>query len=230
MLFIKYTLRVLRYAFYKVYFPFSPEILHTMNKQTIWKQISQCIFFFFLASFAGFCWEVILLFMKEGTLYKRGFFYGPWLPVYGVGAVLIYLTLQSQRHHPIRAFTLSALIGGGTELAIGWLLDAVWELRYWDYTNTFLNFRGYVCLWSFLGFGVAGMIWICFFIPLLERFWEKVPPRFKRLFLTLLLVLFMFDCAAALIFPNEGKGITFSSSAHSFYLFPYKCLVTCIET
>lgn len=172
--------------------------------------ISQLIFFFFLTAVGGFLWEVMIFLIKEGQFRNRGFLYGPWLPVYGVGAVLFYLLLADLKNHPIAVFFLSSLIGTGLELVIGWFLDAVWGLRYWDYSGYMFQFRGYICLWSALGFGVAGVLWICLLSRFLTRLWLRLPDSVCRAVNTLLVLLFILDCAAALIFPNIGVGITFS--------------------
>lgn len=181
----------------------SPGQMHT------WALISQLIFFFFLTSTGGFFWEVLLFLIKEGRFYNRGFLYGPWLPVYGVGALLLYLLLNRLKKKPLYVFLLAACIGTGLELVIGFILDHVWELRYWDYSGCFLNFCGYICLASAFGFGIAGMLWVCFLSGFLSRIWFLLSIHFRRAVNTILILLFLLDCAAALIFPNIGRGITF---------------------
>lgn len=183
-----------------------PEQNHTASV------LSQLIFFFFLASVGGFLWEVLLFLVKEGTFANRGFLYGPWLPVYGAGAVLFYICLVKLKNHPVIVFLLSLLIGSGVEFVIGWFLDTVWDLRYWDYRGSFLNVHGYICLWSALGFGIAGVLWVCFLSGFLTRCWLLLPAPVRSRILSVLLLLFLVDCAAALIFPNIGKYITFSAT------------------
>lgn len=114
-----------------------------------------------------------------------------------------------KKRHPLTIFLTTALLGTGLELVIGWLLDTVWHLRYWDYRSCFLQYHGYICLWSAIGFGVAGVLWICIFSVLLEKFWFSLPRSFRMAFNTLCSLFFCVDCAAALIFPNIGRGITF---------------------
>ena len=99
--------------------------------------LSQQIYFFFLGSIGGFLWEVAIFLYRDKTFANRGFLYGPWLPVYGIGAVLFYLLLGCRRKkiHPAGVFFLSAGIGTGLELLIGWFLDIFWNLRYWDYSG-----------------------------------------------------------------------------------------------
>ena len=147
-----------------------------MRKDYLIKSITQYIFFFFLGAFLGYLWEVLLFYVQDGTFCNRGFLYGPWLPVYGVGAVLMLL----------------------------------FHLRYWDYHDYPLQLGGYICLYSALGFGIAGVLWVCVFARIASHLWKKMPVPLQRIFLTLLILAFLFDCAAALIFPNAGHNITFS--------------------
>jgi Predicted membrane protein len=185
------------------------QIKTPLQQKTIKELISLLIFYFFVVSASGYLWEVILFCIEEHKFVNRGFLYGPWLPIYGCGAVFFYLLFSKLKRRPAAAFLSAFLIGTGLELAIGWLLDCVWELRYWDYTDSILNFHGYICLLSSLGFGVAGMLWICVLSGILEKFWFKLSVRLRRIINTILILVFVVDCIAALIFPNTGKGITY---------------------
>ena len=106
-------------------------------------------------------------------------------------------------------FFLSTLLGSGLELVIGWFLDLFWNLRYWDYSGYFLNFRGYICLVSALGFGIAGVLWVCIFSKILQKWWYHISLDFRKKWNMFWVFIFVIDCAAALIFPNTGYGITF---------------------
>lgn len=171
--------------------------------------ISLLVFYFFTASVGGFLWEVLIFLVKEGRFRNRGFLYGPWLPVYGTGAVFIYLFLSSLKRQPAKVFLYSVLTGTSLELIIGLVLDHFWNLRYWDYSSCFLNFHGYICLVSALGIGIAGTLWVCLLSPLLSKFWFRIRPGIRTAVTLILIALFASDCAVALLFPNTGRGITF---------------------
>ena len=190
------------------------------EQNTIQNILSLMIFFFFTGSVCGYVWEVLIFLLKEGTFRNRGFLYGPWLPVYGIGAVLFSVILSPRellpdssgkykKNHPVTVFFLSTLLGSGLELVIGWFLDFLWNLRYWDYNGYFLNFRGYICLVSALGFGIAGVLWVCIFSKILQKWWYHISLDFRKKWNMFWVFIFVTDCAAALIFPNTGHSITF---------------------
>lgn len=188
---------------------FSPCSRHTdsMRHRISAINLENCIVLFFVAAFVGYLWEVLLFFLTEGQFYNRGFFYGPWLPVYGTGAVLIFLTLYPQRKQPIRCFFLSAIIGAAVEFFTGKLLHTLFCRRYWNYTGEFMHIGGYVCMYSVLGFALAGSLFICVAAPFLLSRWERLPRRIRRTILTVILFFFLIDAAVSLFFPNEGSGI-----------------------
>ncbi|MCM1045897.1 MAG: putative ABC transporter permease [Candidatus Gastranaerophilales bacterium] len=178
------------------------------HAQTSVKTWENCIFIFFLGSFAGYLWEVLLFFFLEGHFYNRGFFYGPWLPVYGSGALLIFLSLYSQRKRLLFCFVCSALIGGVVELFTGRLLHTVFCSRYWDYTGQFMHIGGYVCLYSVLGFALAGSLFTCYAAPFFLSCFSRIPRRIRRAILWTAVLFFLADACISLIAPNQGPGVT----------------------
>ena len=70
------------------------------EQNTIQNILSLMIFFFFTGSVCGYMWEVLIFLLKEGTFRNRGFLYGPWLPVYGIGAVLFSVILSPRELLP----------------------------------------------------------------------------------------------------------------------------------
>lgn len=172
----------------------------------------------FTVAVGGWLWEVFLFLIKEHQFVNRGFFYGPWLPVYGVGAVLLSLLFYhkkvtvrlSNTQKAVRSFFICMVGGGFLEFMIGWLLWHVFHQKYWDYSGYIGNLHGYVCLFSALGFGIFGSLWICEIAPRLIRLWSSIKLPIRFLVIGLLDVFFLTDAVFSLLQPNAGTNITFS--------------------
>lgn len=132
------------------------------------------VLLFFLFSMAGWIWEVLICLLKDGEFVNRGFLFGPWLPIYGSGGVLLALFLKRWEYQPVRVFFVSMLICSVLEYFTSLCLERVWGYRWWDYSNDFLNINGRVCLWASLMFGLAGWLSICYGIPYMKILYRKM--------------------------------------------------------
>lgn len=164
------------------------------------------LFLFF--SFIGWVWEVILCLFTMQSFVNRGILMGPWLPIYGAGGLLFYFLLYRLKQHPIWIFLLATAICSVLEYFVSWFLEKMWNIRWWDYSDAFLNLDGRICFWCSIGFGAAALLVIYVFIPFWEKLYEKIPSRCRKLIGTVLLLLFIADAAYAAIAPNIGTGIT----------------------
>lgn len=163
---------------------------------------------FFALSFLGWLWEVVLYFWTEHRFINRGVYEGPYLPVYGVGGLLLYFFLHSWQKKPIKVFLYSALICGVLEYFTSYFLEQRWGIRWWDYSGHFLNISGRVCLLGVSAFGVGGVLLICLFLPFYEKWYQRLPPRLKLILCILLVLIFAADAAWCAMHPNMGYGIT----------------------
>ena len=116
------------------------------------------LFFLFLAGcLVGWVYEELFYWASEGLIRNRGVLYGPWLPIYGVGALVIY-AMKPLKRRPALLFALCVAATGLVEYLIGWVGIHCLGLRLWDYRGLL---GGIVCLRSVLSFGVLGMVSTC---------------------------------------------------------------------
>ena len=73
------------------------------------------ILMFFLFSFTGWIWEVLIHIIEDGMIINRGLLLGPWLPIYGTGGVLILMLLKRWRSQPLMTMGLIMLLCGTVE-------------------------------------------------------------------------------------------------------------------
>ncbi len=127
----------------------------------------EILWFFFIYSFAGWVIEVIFHAVTFGKVINRGFLTGPVCPVYGFGVVSVfamtYFLIQWTRAgvgtivdvNVLYLFLTGIVIATAIELIAGFLLDKLFNARWWDYSDRPFNLNGYICLEFSLIWGLA---------------------------------------------------------------------------
>ena len=161
---------------------------------------------FFLFSAAGWVWEVGLTACTWGQWVNRGMLRGPWLPVYGVGGLVLTAVLEKIRPKwaaPLAGAVLGGMIEYGTALALEWRF----RQRWWDYSGLPGSLQGRVCLMSIAGFALAGwgLVWAA---PMLRGWFSRMRPDFRTALCRGMSLLYALDWALALVIPNTGTGIS----------------------
>lgn len=170
--------------------------------------VRNLILLFFTASFIGYSWEVMLHLIVDGTFVNRGTMFGPWLPIYGTGAVLILSLLKPFRKNPILFFIYAMILAGIVEYSTSWFLESFMHKKWWDYTGYFLNINGRICLEGLLVFGLGGSMVTYFIAPLLNSLFNKIKYRVVIIICFILVSIFCIDFIYSLKHPNSGRGIT----------------------
>ena len=135
---------------------------------------------FVVGGIIGFLYEELFYRIDLGYFTKRGTTFGPWIPIYGFGAVLIILTTSRIKKYPAVLFGVSVLVTGLLEFFTGLVLFRVFHVRLWDYNVeiwNWLNIGGYVCLRSVMCFGVAALALQYLLHPLLAAFAERCESK-----------------------------------------------------
>ena len=166
------------------------------------------ILLFFIFSFIGWLWEVSLHLFTDGIFVNRGVLYGPWLPIYGSGGVLILIFLKRFAKKPVLTYFLIMALCGTVEYTTAWYLETFKGKKWWDYSGYFLNLDGRICAEGLLVFGLGGCAFIYILAPALDDLIQKISRRVQLILCTVLLLAFGGDFIYSQIHPNEGKGIT----------------------
>ena len=116
-------------------------------------------FFYFYCIF-GWCFESIYVSCKEHRLTNRGFLRGPWLPLYGSGAILVlWLTLPFQKT-PVLVYLVGALGATVLEYITGEAMVQIFKVRYWDYSDQRIQYKGHICLSSSIAWGFLSLLMV----------------------------------------------------------------------
>ena len=176
--------------------------LDTTGKGYIKLNFFNLFWIFVIACVVGLIGEVIwhMVVVDPGHYQDRaGLLYGPFSPIYGVGAVL--MTIALNRFHdknPIIIFLVAAVIGGAFEFFVSWFMQTAFGIVAWDYSNQPLNICGrtdafFMCLW-----GLLGLAWVKLITPLLLKIVNLIPWNWRYVVTTVCAALMIVDAVLTL--------------------------------
>jgi uncharacterized membrane protein len=131
----------------------------------------------FLAySFLGWLLEGTFRCLMERRFVNPGFLTGPFVPIYGVGALGILALTRDVGSDPVMVFVVACTVASVVEF-IGHLVpQRTLGLVLWDYSGRFGNLQGRICLGNSLGFGVAGVTLVYGIEPLFGAALDALDP------------------------------------------------------
>lgn len=178
-----------------------------MNKELLKKEFPLLMLIFAFGGVFGFIYEEIFYRFDLGEWVKRGTTFGPWIPIYGFGGILILALTYKVRKNPFLVFLLATLTSGVLELATGWVVLTLFGVRLWDYNEEILNWGnigGFVCARSVLFFGVSGVALRFLIKPFFEKLEQKMPRRAWLILCYVPAALFALDIVISLICKAAG--------------------------
>lgn len=113
--------------------------------------LTEYFLYFMIYAFFGYIAEVLYVALCTKKITNRGFLYGPFVPIYGFGAIGIITALSwayqlNTWYSPIIVFILGFLLTTLLEYFVSWAMEMIFHMRWWDYSDKFLNINGRVCL------------------------------------------------------------------------------------
>jgi uncharacterized membrane protein len=110
--------------------------------------------FFYFYCFFGWCLESSYVSIREKRFVNRGFLRGPVLPLYGCGAVMMLFVSWPVKGNYLLMFLYGMAGATVLEYLTGAAMEKLFKMRYWDYSDQKINFRGYICLSSSVVWGL----------------------------------------------------------------------------
>lgn len=172
-------------------------------EKSLFEKIKVLFFSFMLYCFIGWIYEVILEFSYGHGFVNRGFLHGPYLPVYGFGALLVLFTIRPFSRKkicigkvsvtPVIVFFLIFLLVTVVEYCAGVILDVGFNKQLWDYSDEILNINGLVCLFASLKFATGGTVFLYLLQPMFERLISIIPKILANVLFVLLFCTIFID-------------------------------------
>jgi len=168
--------------------------------------INDLLLFFTIYSFLGWMMESVFASINERKIINRGFLTGFFCPIYGFGAVLI---LQSSKwvanvfENYFTALIINILFAvilvTVLEYITGFLLEKIFNCKWWDYSHNVLNIHGYICLQYSLLWG--GLIFLLLQVihPKISEVVFSIPSSVKGYLTAFLLLYFLADTVKSVV-------------------------------
>ena len=163
-----------------------------VDKESIIQKLTKIFWIFLIGSIIGYGIEMIVGLVQNGHFVSRqGLLFGPFIQVYGVGLVAYYLVISNIRKKSyIKIFFITMLLGGIVEYLFSYLQETWFGTISWDYSNLLFNIHGRTSLLHCLYWGIGGVLFVRFILPLVRNLNEWCKNTNFR-YITAFLVLFI---------------------------------------
>ena len=180
-----------------------------------------CFWLFMISNLVGVVIEGMFCLIAYGTWESHVVsVWGPFCLLYGIGTVGFYLVASKlYGGNVILEFIGYALVGDVLELVGGALLEFGIGMKAWDYSRSFMNYRGYICLAMTLVWGAVGFAFARF-CPLVSRGLSKYDRGKWRILIAVLSVYMAVDlswtCICIKRWSDRHRGVPAKGAAAEF--------------
>lgn len=155
--------------------------------------------YFIIYSFIGYVIETLFAIITMSVWQSRqSFLYGPFLGIYGLGAVIILLFAQYFKKNNYTLFLGGYFIGTITEYLTSFGVELLLNTHWWDYSNNFLNLNGRVCLLYSFFWGILTILLIKVINPIVDQFLRylsnKLTPKILSIIIAVITIFLIIDC------------------------------------
>lgn len=133
------------------------------------------ILWFLTYSILGWVVESIYMSICNRKLTNRGFARGPICPIYGVGALTVFIVLRPYSDNIFMLFVLGSVLATTIEFVTAILMNKMFGEIWWDYKDKPFNYKGILCLESSIAWGVYTIILFTFLHKFVEGLVNKIP-------------------------------------------------------
>ncbi len=163
---------------------------------------------FFIYSFLGWIMEVTLTLITDKKFVNRGFLLGPCCPIYGCGCILLNLLLHNYTNNILVLFILTMFTCSLLEYITSFLMEKIFKLRWWDYSQMKFNINGRICLETMTPFSILGVLATKFATPFFITNINKLSEKTILIISIILITLFIIDVIISLTIVFKLKFVS----------------------
>ena len=162
-------------------------------------EICILITYFFIYSFLGWVLESVFKTILQKKFVNSGFVNGPFCPIYGFGALILYMFLDGFKNNFVLVFVVGVFVFSVWEYLVGYFLEKIFNTKYWDYSDERFNCQGRICLRMSLVWGLLGVVFTYILHPAVTNLVDKVPIDMLKPILAILSIALTVDTVVSAI-------------------------------
>lgn len=149
---------------------------------------------FLIYSFIGYLCEITTVsLVNKKVILSRGYLIGPIIPIFGFGGLIITFFLEQYVDNPLTTFILGMFYCCSLEYATSYIMEKIYGLRWWDYSDKNFNINGRICLETGVLFGIGSLLIVNIFNPIIFMLLNKMSKSALITIGMIFLVLVLFD-------------------------------------
>ena len=160
---------------------------------------------FILYSNIGWLIEVVKTKFDDKKWINRGFLIGPYCPVYGSSSLIMAVYLSRYKNDITTVFILAFFICSVIEYLTSYVMEKLFNTRWWDYSDEKFNIEGRICLKNCFYFGILGVLMVYIVNPLFVRILNNINYGNLRIIGFIAFSYFIFDCILSLWLISKVK-------------------------
>ena len=168
------------------------------NIELFVQHLPQMVIIFALISFGGWVYETIYCSVVEGEFTKRGFLFGPTCPIYGIGAIAVWLVL-GQISNPLIVFIIGGFLATVIEYSTGLFLERRFKKKWWDYSMFKFNLHGRICPQASAVFGAFSVTSVFVLVPTMLNILMIFSKHTVSVVAFIVVTLYFLDTVASLL-------------------------------
>ena len=165
--------------------------------------IIKIFWIFIIGSVFGFFAEMIYSTVyTRSIVIRQGLIYGPFVQIYGVGALAYYI-LSLKVKDPKEAFFTGLIMGGILEYLCSFFQEILFGTISWDYSKLFMNINGRTCLLYCFYWGIIAVVFLKLVYPWLKKIEPMIYKKWVRILTVFLMIFMVFDITISCMAANR---------------------------
>ncbi len=154
-------------------------------------------FMFFIFSAMGWAIECTYRSLGEKRIINSGFLYGPMCPIYGTGCLVFDLILvplaEPIEKRLILVLILGMVLADTVEYATSYIMEKLFNARWWDYSNNFLNLHGRICFKHTCYWAIFAFVYVYIIAPMYRYILSFISQDIRTVAVFVILAVFTVD-------------------------------------